>query len=171
MHKNIHLNRNALLQIRSPMHNFVNTVLQVSVLPRPFVNSPTNGTDTNCTIVAATNPYPTVIHNTYRNVRRARSCLPAPIFCDASADIVDNIEDGTKNRIPMIFSTIPTAAASFNPRWLANIVIAINDIWINPSCSATGTPTFNMFFIVCLFGRRSDFLNLIPVPFFIDHGK
>ena len=31
-------------------------------------------------------------------------------------DIVDSIEDGTRNSIPMIFSTIPTAAASFNPR-------------------------------------------------------
>ena len=41
----------------------------------------------------------------------------------ARAETVERSEDGTRNRIPISFSTIPTAAASFNPRWLANMVI------------------------------------------------
>lgn len=41
----------------------------------------------------------------------ARSGFPAPRFCAPSAETADSIDDGTRNRKPMIFSTIPTAAS------------------------------------------------------------
>ena len=39
----------------------------------------------------------------------ARSGFPAPRSCAPSAETADSIDDGTRNRKPMIFSTIPTA--------------------------------------------------------------
>ena len=53
--------------------------------------------------------------------------MPAPMFWAASADTVDSMVEGTRNRMPMIFSTMPTAAASFRPRRLANTVMARKD--------------------------------------------
>lgn len=64
----------------------------------------------------------------------------------------------------MIFSTIPTAAASVSPRWFAKIVITTKDTWMKPSCRHTGTPTFKIFFMVMRFGLKSDFSKRIP-PF------
>ena len=49
--------------------------------------------------------------------------MPAPIFCAPSADTVESIEDGTRKRKLIIFSTIPTAAAVSSPRLFAIIVI------------------------------------------------
>ena len=70
--------------------------------------------------------------------------MPAPAFWAARADTVDSMEDGTRNTKLMTFSTMPTAAASFRPRWLAMMVMRMKDTWMNPSCKATGTPTFRM---------------------------
>ena len=66
--------------------------------------------------------------------------MPAPTFWAPSADTVDSIEDGTRKMKLMIFSTMPTAAASVRPRRLAMTVMSKNEIWISPSCKATGTP-------------------------------
>ena len=79
----------------------------------------------------------------YRRVWRARSGLPAPMFWAPSADTVDSMDDGTRNRKLMIFSTMPTAAASVRPRRLAMTVMTMKAIWIRPSCMAMGTPTRN----------------------------
>ena len=72
----------------------------------------------------------------------ARSCFPAPIFCAHRAETVDSIEDGTRKNRLIIFSTMPTAAASFKPRRLAIMVMTMKAIWINPSCMAIGNPIF-----------------------------
>ena len=61
-------------------------------------------------------PNPAASMTAYRSVRMARSGLPAPIFCAPSAETVESIEDGIRNRKPITFSTIPTAAAAFSPR-------------------------------------------------------
>jgi hypothetical protein len=53
--------------------------------------------------------------------------LPAPIFCAPSAETVESIDDGMRKRKPMIFSTMPTAAASVRPRRLAMIVMMTNE--------------------------------------------
>ena len=66
------------------------------------------------------------------------------MFWAARADTVDSIELGTRNTKLMTFSTMPTAAASSRPRPLAMTVISRKEIWIKPSCKATGTPTFRM---------------------------
>ena len=60
------------------------------------------------------------------------------------ADTVESMDDGTRNRKLMIFSTMPTPAASVRPRRLAMTVMNKNAIWISPSCSATGTPMRRM---------------------------
>lgn len=46
------------------------------------------------------------------------------------ADTVESIADGTMNTSPINFSTMPTAAASISPRWLAMTVMARNEICI-----------------------------------------
>ena len=117
-------------------------------------------------IIVIINPYVTVIISTYFNVSFARSCFPAPIFCATSAEIVDIIDDGTRNKILIIFSTIPTAAASVSPRWFAKIVITTKDTWMKPSCRHTGIPTFKIFFMVMRFGLKSDFSKRIPLFLF-----
>jgi len=38
------------------------------------------------------------------------------MFCAPKAETVESIDDGIKNKKPMIFSTMPTAAASVSPR-------------------------------------------------------
>ena len=53
----------------------------------------------------------------------------------------------------MIFSTMPTAAASVRPRRLAMTVMNKNAIWISPSCSAIGPPLRSSF--VKLLGEAS----------------
>ncbi len=100
----------------------------------------------------------------YRRVSTARRGFPAPMFCAPSADTVDSMEDGTRNRKLMIFSTMPTAAESFRPRLLAMMVMMMNATWISPSCRATGTPIFSMLPITCLSGRKSAFFRERPVP-------
>ena len=80
-----------------------------------LVKIPTTEFEINCMITAMHNPKVTEIITAYFNVFAARSSFPAPIFCAAIAETADSIEDGTKNTKLMIFSTIPTAAASFNP--------------------------------------------------------
>ena len=53
--------------------------------------------------------------------------MPAPRFWEDNADTVANMEDGTMNMALMIFSTMPTAAESIRPRWLAMMVMIIKD--------------------------------------------
>ena len=77
------------------------------------------------------NPAASII--AYCIVSTALSGLPAPMFCAPSAETVDSIDDGIRKRKLIIFSTIPTAAASFNPRRFAIIVITINATCISPS--------------------------------------
>ena len=48
------------------------------------------------------------------------------MFCAPSAETVESMEDGTKNRKLMTFSTMPTAAASVSPRWFAMTVMTMN---------------------------------------------
>lgn len=79
------------------------------------VKIPTTKFEINCISTATHNPKLIEIIIAYFNVFVARSSFPAPIFCAAIAETADSIEDGTKNTKLMIFSTIPTAAASFNP--------------------------------------------------------
>ena len=93
----------------------------------------------------------------------ARLGLPAPMFWAPRADTVDSIEEGTRNKNPMIFSTIPTAAASVRPRRLAMMVMMMNEIWIKPSCKVTGMPIFRIFFITAPSGRRSPFWMRTPM--------
>ena len=59
----------------------------------------------------------------------------------------------------IIFSTIPTAAASFRPLWFAMTVMMIKAIWIQPSWTATGNPTRKICHITFLFGRKSVFFR------------
>ena len=44
-----------------------------------------------------------------------------------SADTVESMELGTRKRKLMIFSTMPTAAASVRPRWFAMMVMSMKD--------------------------------------------
>ena len=62
----------------------------------------------------------------YFRVWAARSGLPAPRFWEDNADTAASMEDGTMNMALMIFSTMPTAAESIRPRWLAMMVIMMN---------------------------------------------
>ena len=71
--------------------------------------------------------------------------VAAPIFCAPSAETVESMENGIRNRKLMIFSTMSTAAASARPRRLERMVITIKEIWIKPSCSVMGMPIFRIF--------------------------
>ena len=104
------------------------------------VNKPTTGAAANCMMMDMITPKVTVIPMEYYSVRTARSGFPAPIFCAPRTDTADSMEDGTRNKKLMIFSTIPTAAASLSPRRFAMLVMTINATWISPSCSAIGRP-------------------------------
>ena len=110
------------------------------------VNSATIGSAVNWIAIEAKTPNPTASITAYCSVCIARSGLSAPMFCAPSAETVESIEEGIKNRKLITFSTIPTAAASFSPRWLAIIVITINAIWIKPSWKAMGTPIYHKAF-------------------------
>ncbi len=105
--------------------------------------------------MATVSPNPTAIIAAYFSVCAALSGLPAPIFCAPSADTVESIEDGTRKRKLMIFSTMPTAAASLKPRRFAMIVIMINAIRISPSCMATGIPILRICPIAQCCGLKS----------------
>ena len=126
------------------------------------VNSPTTLGAMNCTSTAATAPKPSVMPMPYRSVADARSWRPAPTSCAPSADTVESIDDGTRNTKLMNFSTTPTAAASVRPRRLAMTVMIKNEIWIKPSCMATGTPTRRMRPMMARRGRKSLFCSCTP---------
>ena len=117
----------------------------------------------NCTSTPTASPKARQMPTAYRSVCAARSCLPAPTFCAASADTVDSMEDGTRNTKLMTFSTMPTAAASFRPRWLAMMVMRMKDTCIKPSCSVTGTPTRKMGPITSRRGRKLSLRSGSPV--------
>ena len=85
-------------------------------------------------------PKPAAMAIAYHSVFFARSGFPAPRFCAPSADTVESIDEGTRNRKHIIFSTMPTAAESVRPRRFAMTVRIINATWISPSWSETGTP-------------------------------
>ena len=91
-------------------------------------NRPTKGSAASCITRTDSAPKETESRIAYRRVFSARSGFPAPIFCAPNADTDDSIDDGTKNRKLMSFSTMPTAAASFRPRELAMTVITIKEI-------------------------------------------
>ena len=55
------------------------------------------------------------------------------MFCAPMADTVESIDDRTRNRKLMSFSTMPTAAESVSPRRFAITVMRMNAIWISPS--------------------------------------
>ena len=84
------------------------------------------------------------------------------MHCAPRADTVESMDDGTRNKKLMIFSTMPTAAASVRPRRLAMTVINKNAIWISPSCSATGTPMRKMRPMTARRGRRSLRVRAMP---------
>ena len=54
------------------------------------------------------------------------------------AETAERSEDGTRKRKLMIFSTMPTAAASVTPRRFAIMVMMRKEIWINASWTAMG---------------------------------
>lgn len=70
------------------------------------------------------------------------------------------MELGTMNKKLIIFSTRPTAAASTSPRWLAITVININATWMQPSCTATGTPNLKNAPSTSGWGRQVAALNV-----------
>ena len=98
-----------------------------------FVNNARSGAASTCIITAINTPYTLVIIVAYLSVFAALSYFPAPIFWAESADTVASIDDGIMNIALIIFSTIPTAAASSSPLWLAITVIIINATCIHPS--------------------------------------
>ena len=98
-----------------------------------FVNRPTMGSAENWTTTETITPKPTAMAVAYHRVRRARRSFPAPIFWADRAETADSMEEGTRNTMPINFSTIPTAAASASPLRLAMIVMTIKAIWIKPS--------------------------------------
>ena len=104
-----------------------------------------------------------MIPSAYLSICSARSCFPAPIFWAASADTVASMEDGTMNIKLIIFSTTPTAAASFTPRLLAMTVITMKAICMHPSCTATGRPIFTISPSTDFLGTKSFFAILSPV--------
>ena len=73
------------------------------------VNRPTSASARSCTATTVTAPNPQARPMAQNRVCFARSGFPAPRFCAPSAETADSIDDGTRNRKPMIFSTIPTA--------------------------------------------------------------
>ena len=73
------------------------------------------------------------------------------------------------NKKLIIFSTRPTAAASTSPRWLAMTVININATWMQPSCTATGTPILRMLPSTSGWGRRSLRLTWMFVRRLLSH--
>ena len=93
-------------------------------------------------------------------------CLPAPIFWAESAETDESIEDGTKNKIPIIFSTIPTAAESLSPRLFAIIVIIINETCIKPSCNEIGIPILRTFLKTFFCGLKSLLVSFTPLFLF-----
>ena len=123
------------------------------------VNRPTSASARNCISTTVTAPNPQARPMAQNRVCFARSGFPAPRFCAPSAETADSINDGTRNRKPMIFSTIPTAAASVSPRRLAMTVITMKEIWINLSCTEMGTPIFKIASITGFCGRRSAFAS------------
>ena len=91
--------------------------------------------------------------------------FPAPIACDEIVEMVESIDDGTKNKKEIIFSTIPTAAEISTPLLLAIIVIIKNETWINPSCKDTGTPILSTFLNMLESSLKS--LIFITTSFFL----
>jgi hypothetical protein len=95
----------------------------------------------------ATTPKPTAMAVAYQRVREARRLynrdvaalgkllrgearrsFPAPMFWADRAETADSMEEGTRNTMPINFSTMPTAAASASPRRLAMMVITMKAI-------------------------------------------
>ena len=103
---------------------------------KSYIALPVEGGDVKIQVEASANwtITATVTENTeeiiiaYFRVDTALCGFPAPIFCAPIADTADSIDEGTKNTKPIIFSTMPTAAASVRPLRLAIAVISIKDI-------------------------------------------
>ena len=69
----------------------------------------------------------------HRSACCPRSSFPAPAFCAAKAATVESMAEGTRKRKLMIFSTMPTAAATSTPRLFAMAVMIRKEIWMSPS--------------------------------------
>ena len=87
----------------------------------------------NWTVMEARTPKPAASATAYHRVCVARPGFPAPMFGAPRAETVESMEDGIRNRKLMTFSTMPTAAASLSPRWLAMMVMTRKAIWMRPS--------------------------------------
>ena len=126
------------------------------------MNKLTTGSATNWMTIVMNTPKPNATAMAYHSVCSARRGLSAPMHCAPRADTVESMDDGTRNKKLMIFSTMPTAAASVRPRRLAMTVMNKNAIWISPSCSATGTPMRKMRPMTARRGRRSLRVRAMP---------
>lgn len=92
------------------------------------VNSEIIGFETYWHITVKKMPKKRAIKQPYCKVFAALLCMFVPMHWAQIAEIADSILDGTKNKKPMIFSTMPTAAAMLTPLEFAITVIIINDI-------------------------------------------
>ena len=108
-------------------------------------------------------PNPPAMQIAYFKAATACCGFPAPTFWAPKADTVESMDEGTKNKKLITFSTIPTAAASVRPLLFAIIVIMINATWIRPSCMAMGKPIFNNLLIVSFLGLKLPFFTVMPV--------
>ena len=139
---------------------------QSRIYPRrygpPAATTAASCVKTNWMTTEMSTPKPNATAMAYHSVCSARRGLPAPMHCAPSADTVESMDDGTRNRKLMIFSTMPTAAASVRPRRLAMTVMNKNAIWISPSCSAIGTPMRRMRPMIARCGRKSSRVRAMP---------
>ena len=129
-----------------------------------WVKMPTILSAANWVKRETTTPKIRQLSRAYQRVLRARTILPAPIFCAPSAETVASMEDGTRKTKLMNFSTMPTAAASVSPRIFAMMVMTRKAIWMNPSCREMGTPMRKSCPMTFCRGRKSD--QAIAMAFF-----
>lgn len=97
----------------------------------------------------------TLIIVAYLSVALARSGLPAPRFWAEITETVESSDDGTRNNIPISFSTIPTAAASSSPRLLAIMVIIYKRNLYKSVLKCNGNTDFEYVFHQITFGFKS----------------
>ena len=109
-----------------------------------------------------TNPKPMMMRMPKRSASALRLWYPAPAFWAATEETAADMAEGTRNRKQMIFSTMPTAAATLTPLALAMAVITRKEIWISPSWKAMGTPTERIPPIVFRSKERSSLPTFTP---------
>ena len=84
------------------------------------------------------------------------------MFCAPSTETVESIDEGTRKMKLMIFSTMPTAAASVRPRIFAMTVMTRKATWMKPSCSEIGTPMRRRRHSTGRSGRKSCRVSAMP---------